>query len=116
MGSENKKIKGIVKELLSNALEAESSDINIDIKRASDQTIITIKDDGNGMNNDALHQVRNVLNQPRRNDIEEYYGGLAGNSPTSSGLNVVSTLVDEAEVNSRLGKGTIVKVVRYTKK
>lgn len=116
MRSEKAKIQGIVKELLSNSLNAEASEIKVDVNRESDVTIISVIDNGVGMDGKTVQQVMDLLNQPRRDELEDYYGSLAGNSQTASGLNVVGMLVDEAKVESGLSKGTTVKVTRYKRK
>lgn len=116
MRSEKSKIQGIVKELMSNSLNAEASEIKVDVDRGREKTTITVTDNGKGMDQTILRQVVELLNQPRRDELEDYYGGLAGNSQTASGLNIVGMLVDEAIVESKLNKGTTVKVKRYHKK
>lgn len=116
MRSEKGKIQGIVKELMSNSLNAEASDIKVSINRDADKTVISIKDNGNGMGEDTLQKVSELLNQPRRDELEDYYGGLAGNSMTASGLNIVGMLVDEAKLESKREEGTSVVVTRYKKK
>lgn len=116
MRSEKSKIQGIVKELMSNSLNAEAAEIKVEVERESGKTIITVSDNGTGMDPKTVHQVMELLNQPRRDELEDYYGGLAGNSLTASGLSIVGMLVDEAKVESRLNKGTTVKVSRFTRK
>lgn len=113
--SEEKKIQGIVNELISNSLDAKAMDIQVSINRNSDKIVITVKDNGHGMNKDTLNAVHELLNQPHRYELEDYYGGLAGNSMTASGLNIVGILVDEATVESDSNKGTTITVVRKLK-
>lgn len=116
MRSEKSKIQGIVKELMSNSLNAEASEIKVAVQRESDKTVVAVSDNGTGMDSKTVHQVMELLNQPRRDELEDYYGGLAGNSQTASGLSIVGMLVDEAKVESKLKKGTTVKVSRFTRK
>ena len=113
MRSEKAKIQGIVKELMSNSLNAEASEIKVDVDRGAEKTTISVQDNGKGMDANTVQQVMELLNQPRRDELEDYYGGLAGNSQTASGLNIVGMIVDEAKVESSLNKGTTVKVSRY---
>ena len=113
MRSEKAKIQGIVKELMSNSLNAEASEIKVDVDRSAEKTTISVQDNGKGMDANTVQQVMELLNQPRRDELEDYYGGLAGNSQTASGLNIVGMIVDEAKVESSLNKGTTVKVSRY---
>lgn len=111
--SEKSKIQGIVKELMSNSLNAEATEIKVQVDRGKEKTVIKVTDNGKGMDEKTLKGVLDLLNQPRRDELEDYYGGLAGNSQTASGLNIVGMLVDEAKVFSEEGKGTTVEVVRY---
>ena len=113
MNSEKEKIQGIVKEFVANSLNAKAGDINVTIKAGNDKTTITVRDDGMGMDERTLEDVRKLLNQPRRDELEEYYGGLAGNSKTALGLNIVGMLVDQTEVESIEGQGTTITVIRY---
>lgn len=115
MKSEKKKIQGIVKELISNSLNAEAEDVNVSVNRRAGKTIIVVKDDGKGMDEETVQRVYELLNQPRRDELEDYYGGLAGNSMTASGLNIVGMLIDEAKVESEINKGTKVTVIIYKK-
>ena len=109
MTSTNKKIQGIVKELLSNSLHADSQNININIRKDKNVTEIEISDNGGGMDEETLNYVSKVLQQPHRKDMADYYLGLVGNSSQGSGLNLVGLLVDEAQIESSQ-KGTRVKV------
>lgn len=105
MSSENKKILGIVNELLSNSLYAEGKEINISISKNPDSTLIKIEDNGKGMDEDTLKSVRRTLSQPKRKDMQSYYDGLVGHSSLGSGLNLVGLLSSESEVESS-DKGT----------
>lgn len=99
MTSDNKKILGIVQELISNSLQADSKEINIKISR-NEETIIEVVDDGRGMDEKTLDYVTKVLNQPKRKDMESFYEGLVGHSSQGSGLNLVGLLSSEAQVES----------------
>lgn len=90
MKSENIRIQSIVDELLSNSLEAESTDININVTRDKEEVTIIIEDNGKGMDEETLSHVKKILNQPYRKDMEGYYGSLAGSTQTREG----SFLVD----------------------
>lgn len=104
MKSENNKIQSIVDELLANSLEADSTEINIDITRNKEETIIKINDNGKGMDEKILKEVKRILNQPYRKDMEEYYGSLAGSGHSREGnfggLNLVGFQIDYADVES----------------
>jgi anti-sigma regulatory factor (Ser/Thr protein kinase) len=115
MKEESKRIAGIVSELVSNALNAEASDVKVDIKKEDNTTIITVKDDGKGMEPKTADKVHKILNQPNLEDLEYQYGDLAGNTMGASGLTVVGYLVDEATVESKIGEGTVIRVYRRRK-
>lgn len=100
MASENKKIMGIVNELLSNSLHADAREINISISKDSNSILIKVEDNGKGMDEETLKYVKRVLNQPKRKDMQSYYDGLVGHSSQGSGLNLVGLLVSESEVES----------------
>lgn len=112
MRREYEKIEGIVHELLSNALDASSSEININISKNSEETIITIKDNGCGMDEKTLEIVKKILNQTRRDELEDYYGGLVGKSHSASGLSIVGLLIDGSEITSNTTSGTSIKIIR----
>lgn len=112
MISEKKRIINILSELVSNAIEAESSNIDINIKRDEDKIIFLIEDNGKGMDEETLEKVRRVLKQPHRKIYDEYYSGLGGSPTSDSGLNIVGFQVDEAEIESG-PDGTRLKLVRY---
>lgn len=105
------RIVNIMSELVKNALEADSSDINVNIKRSEDLFEITIQDDGKGMNDETLKEVQKKLNQPHQFVYDEYYSGLAGFNQSDSGLNVVGFQIDEAEVETS-PEGTTIRVRR----
>lgn len=116
MKEENSKLQGIVNELVSNALNAKASDVVVHIKRETeDNTVISVKDDGEGMDKKTAEQVHHLLNQPNKTEYEDYYGNLTGNPMSSSGLNIVGMLVDEATVVSKEGEGTTITVYRRKK-
>ena len=105
------RIVNIMSELVKNALEADSSDINVNIKRSEDLFGITIQDDGKGMNDETLKEVQEKLNQPHQEIYDEYYSGLAGFNQSDSGLNVVGFQIDEAEIETS-SEGTKIRIKR----
>lgn len=118
MKSENSKIQSIVDELLANALEADSTNINIDVTRDKEAVVIKITDNGKGMDAETLKDVKRILNQPYRKDIEEYYGSLAGGGHAREGnfggLNLVGFQIDYADVKSSEEGTTFVVKRKHT--
>lgn len=112
MTSEKKRIVNILNELVSNAIEAESSNIEIHIKRDDEKIEFIIEDNGKGMDKETLEKVRLILKQPHRKIYDEYYSGLGGSATSDSGLNIVGFQIDEAEVMSG-PEGTRLKLIRY---
>ena len=97
-----------------NALDAGATEIQASVKIEADKTVITVKDNGSGMNEKEIKNALKVLHQIRRDEIEDYYGILAGNSLMASGLNLVGMLVDDAVVESG-SEGTVITVIRLHK-
>ncbi len=48
--------------------------------------------------------------QPRRAELEEYYGSLAGECSMGRGLAMVGMMTDEASIKTKVGEGTEIKV------
>lgn len=113
IGSIRRHIRGIVDELVSNSLNAGALTVNVHIETRPEYFEVLIEDDGRGMDPEQTREVESLLRQPRREELEEYYGDLAGVSGFGSGLTIVGLLVDEAEVKSALGRGTKIRVVRW---
>lgn len=105
------RIINIMSELVKNSLEADSSDININVKRLPEYFEVTVQDNGGGMDEKTLTEVREKLEQPHRVVYDEYYSGLAGFNQSDSGLNIVGFQVDEAEVETS-DEGTTIRVKR----
>ncbi|NLC43765.1 MAG: sensor histidine kinase [Clostridiales bacterium] len=115
MKSTTERIQGIIAVLTNNSLNAHATDISVSINRDDERFVVNVKDNGAGMDGKTLEKVRQMLNQPHRYELEDYYSGLAGNSITATGLNIVGMLIDEAVVESVEGQGTTITVTRYNK-
>lgn len=85
----------ILNELVKNALDADATDINVNIKNTAEFLEITVKDNGSGMDEEALEKAKKRLNQEHMSIYDEYYSGLAGSQQAGSGLNLVGFQVDE---------------------
>lgn len=110
MQAEKNKIKAIVDQLLSNSIDAHANDIEVNVSRTDEEIIITVIDDGDGMDEEDLNYAKKTLDQPYRRDIEGYYGQLAGMESSRGGLNLVGMQVHHAKIESTLGEGTKVIV------
>ena len=103
----NQRIINIMSELVKNALEADSTDINIHIQRSGETFEMTVQDDGRGISDETLKEVEGKLNQPHQEVYDEYYSGLAGFNQSDSGLNIVGFQVDQSEVETSSDGTTI---------
>lgn len=101
----------ILNELVKNALDAEATDININIKSNSDTLEITVQDNGSGMDEETLKKAKDRLNQEHMDVYDEYYSGLTGSQQAGSGLNLVGFQVDESTIETS-SEGTTVRVRR----
>jgi len=112
MKKDLRKINGIISELIANAINAGARNIKSTVEDTGEEIIITVNDDGKGMNDKKLGEVRTTLNMPRHIELEEYYGELTGQSLRYPGLIMVSIMTDRAEITTELGKGTTITVFR----
>ncbi len=111
MASEWRKLRGILDELLGNAFQAGATVLESRIEDQGDRVIVYVKDNGHGMSKEILDKAKKLLSYPRRHELEEYYGNLAGKSVKSSGLSIVGMMSDEYTIESERGKGTEVSVI-----
>ncbi|MCF1685831.1 ATP-binding protein [Tetragenococcus halophilus] len=110
MRSDINRIKVIVNELMSNAVNSYATDIDVNVSRSEDKITIKVVDNGEGMDKETLEKARKKLNHSYRKDFEEYYGQLAGKQTSHGGLSIVGMQVNEAEIESTEGEGTTVIV------
>lgn len=101
----------ILNELVKNALDADATDINVNIKNTAEFLEITVKDNGSGMDEEALEKAKKRLNQEHMSIYDEYYSGLAGSQQAGSGLNLVGFQVDESKIETT-SEGTTIRVKR----
>ena len=108
-----RKLKGILGELVSNSFQAGATLLESKIEDQGDRVSIYVKDNGHGMSKEILEKARKLLSYPRRHELEEYYGNLAGKSVKSSGLSIIGMMTDDFEIQSEKGLGTEVCVIIY---
>lgn len=111
MNANERRLVCITSELICNSLDADASDISVSIKSDPDKFQITVKDNGSGMDEKTLKEVKRILNQPFNEMYDEYYGGLTGCSFTDSALNIIGFQVHKAEVESN-SNGTTITIMR----
>ncbi len=110
MDFRHKHIRGIVDELMNNSMKAKATAIDVHIEYLNDAIIINVKDNGKGMTPEKVEELKKKLNQPRRRELEEYYGALTGQGMVGSGLSMVGIMTDWAEIHSEPGEGTEITV------
>lgn len=113
MLDERRKLKGLLDELISNALKAGATEIESKISEKEDHYLVYVKDNGRGMSEKKLASAHKLLNQPRRDELQEYYGELAGRTAKNSGLSIVGMMIDEYKLHSEKGQGTEVSLIMY---
>ncbi len=112
MEKNRRHIRGIVDELLSNAIKAQASKIEVLVEEQGDEVCIRVIDNGHGIDGRKMEVVEKHLYQPRRDEIEDYYGALAGDSAVGTGLSLVGMMTDRASLKTALGCGTEITVYR----
>ncbi len=114
MDAHRKHIRGIIDELMNNSIKAGATEVDAKVELSENEIVIWVRDNGRGMNPDELAAVKKALQQPRRDELEDYYGALAGDSMVGTGLSLVGMMTDKAEVFSEPGKGTEIRLFRKT--
>lgn len=102
----------IIDELLSYAIAEKASEIAINIKTEGSTIAITLSDNGrSALSERQLEKLKRILNQPRRDDLEEYYGQLLGHGTHDSGLALIAAMTDRVEIETN-DQGTIIRLWR----
>lgn len=110
MHSYRRNTRGIVDELFNNALKAGATTIEVQVDFSGDEVVIKVKDNGEGMDQQKLEEVKKKLERPRREELEDYYGSLAGLSFQGTGLSLVGMMTDSARIITDPGGGTEITV------
>jgi len=111
-----RRIRGIVDELIHNSLNAGANTVSVQILNQPEYFEVQVDDNGSGMEPEQVRDAEALLQQSRREELEDYYGDLAGVTGFGSGLTIVGMMVDEADISSEVGRGTKVRVRRWHKK
>ncbi len=110
MHSYRRNTRGIVDELFNNALKAGATTIEVKVEFSEAKVVIKVKDNGEGMDQQKLEEAKKKLKRPRREELEDYYGSLAGQSFQGTGLSLVGMMTDDAQVKTSPGEGTEITV------
>ncbi|MDY7040659.1 MAG: ATP-binding protein [Chloroflexota bacterium] len=110
MIKQKRKIVRLLDELLCYALQADPQKVVVTIEDLTDEIKITVEDDGAQRSEEEFRQAEYILNAPCRNEMKDYYSGLAGEETVGlCRLRIVGMMIDGARVESG-DKGTRLSV------
>ncbi len=100
MTHEEKKVGKIIEELTMFFFSVGAEHIQTGIDREDNQVIITMESDYAADCEYALHHLKEYLNEPKNDSVEDIYWELAGSGDPgeSSQLLLVGMMLDKAEV------------------
>ena len=99
---EKQKIVHLLDELVQYALQSHPQKVTITIEELADKVQITVEDVGARVSVEECRQAQCFLNAPVRSELEDYYGGLAGEESFGScDLRIVRVLVDGGTIEPR---------------
>lgn len=92
---EKQKIVSVLDELLTYVLRTHPQKVTITIEDLGDRVQVAIEDVGIELSEQECKNVERFLNAPSRNEMREYYGGLAGEETLyPRNLRIVGMMVD----------------------
>lgn len=103
MQHEVKKLSRIVDELTTFFLKEDTNEVDFKIKKEKGKTIIQLIDYNTHFDEEAINDIREVLNIQRQIEIETYYWQLAGETDLGEELLLIGAMVDEAIVEKKSG-------------
>ena len=96
---QKQKIIHVLDELLNYALKDQPRKVMITIEDLDDKVKITLEDEGAQVDALECREAQAMLNAPHRNELSEYYGGLAGEESFGTcSLRLVRLMVDGGTV------------------
>lgn len=106
MTHEEKKVGKIVEELTMFFFSVGAEHIQTGIDRQDNQVVITMESDYAPDREYGLHRLKEYLNEPKNDGVEDIYWELAGSGDPgeSSQLLLVGMMLDKAEVDIVPGK------------
>jgi len=102
-----KKLIRVMNELVHYYFNLHMDEVFMEIKQEEDRSSLAISGYPSVCEPDALKRLEKKLNKPRQPELEEYYWNLIGSVDSSEQMNMVSMLIDSAEVEYKQGKLTI---------
>jgi hypothetical protein len=95
------KIVGLLDELLNFALLSEPKKVTFTVEELEERVQITVESVGSRIGERECRQGERLLNAPRRNELADYYGGLAGEeSCAPCNLRMVGMMVDGGRIET----------------
>jgi hypothetical protein len=99
MLKEKQKITHVLGELVSYVLACEPQKVTIAIEDLKDVIQVTVEDTGAQRDENACRQAERFLNSSGRNELKDYYSGLAGEEHLGPcNLRIVGMMVDGGSI------------------
>jgi len=98
MSDKIKKITRLIDEMSTMLLSSDFTSLDVKIIPGDDELKICFYHYGNSMNANRLEEIEEILNKPRRFELETYYWTLVGEADIDHSLNLVGSLIDYATV------------------
>ena len=96
---EKTKIAHLVGELIPYALEGKPQKVTIAIEELADRIQVTVEDLGAQRDANACREAECLLHRSARNELKEYYSGLAGEESLGPcNLRIVGMIVDGGHI------------------
>lgn len=101
------KLIRVLNELMHYYFDLHMEDISIEILQGKTESSIIMSGYPSIVDRNELKKLSKKLNKPRQEELEEYYWNLVGSVDSSEQMNLVSMLIDSANVELDNGKLTI---------
>jgi hypothetical protein len=96
---EKHKISHVISELVSYALACEPQKVTVTVEDLTDVIQVTVQDEGAQRDEEECRQAERSLGSAGRNELKDYYSGLAGEEHLGScDLRIVGMMVDGGSV------------------
>jgi hypothetical protein len=112
MKHEVKRISKILDEIITFCFLHGTKNMQVNIENHDEYFKIHFESDNIDCNDIRVKQLKDLLNCPRQEEIEEYYWELAGECDRDTELSLVGVMVDKAEVNFK-GSSLSITLYRY---
>lgn len=100
MKSEKNKLIRIMDELVSFYLKHDNHQVDISLSMTPECGEVKLKGYFDNISQQRIDELSAMINEPRKDDAEEYYWNLMGPSEYSE-LNLLAVMVDEGEIEYR---------------